>query len=226
MPRPKKRRKVFGVPPHRKYGPYQQGSKDVKELIMLSVDEFEAIRLIDYEKHTQQACSQKMDVSRTTVQAIYERARKKLAHSIVEGRPIVIDGGDYVYQAPYHLDKSAETPQTEDESFEPSQPLSKDEDITRIAVSEVEKVVSHFGECETMQIFDVKDNTIIDVKTIERPDIPGGFLPSYLKKHHVDIVIGNDMGRKLQEHFNDEDITVHITEKAYAKDAVSDWILS
>ena len=61
----------------------------------MALEEYETIRLIDYEGLTQEECSERMNVARTTVQRIYSDARKKLAQLLVEGRPLRIEGGDY-----------------------------------------------------------------------------------------------------------------------------------
>ena len=61
----------------------------------MSVDEYEAIRLIDYEGLTQEECAEQMSVARTTVQAIYDSARKKLALVLVDSKRLIIGGGDY-----------------------------------------------------------------------------------------------------------------------------------
>ena len=65
------------------------------EPIILNLDEYEAIRLMDREGMSQQECSKRMGVSRTTVQKIYEVARRKVADALVEGRPLKIQGGDF-----------------------------------------------------------------------------------------------------------------------------------
>ncbi len=61
----------------------------------MSVDEYETIRLIDLEGYNQEECAKQMNVARTTVQGIYARARVKIAKSLVNGKALVINGGNY-----------------------------------------------------------------------------------------------------------------------------------
>ena len=62
---------------------------------MLSVDEYEVIRLVDYEKKSHEQFAAVMNVSRTTVTDIYERARYKIAECLVQGKQLSISGGNY-----------------------------------------------------------------------------------------------------------------------------------
>lgn len=94
MARPRKWRKVCCLPENNQFGPLN--SNDSKnEFIVMSVEEYETIRLIDLEGLTQEECSDQMHIARTTVQRIYSDARKIIAQSLVEGRVLIIEGGDY-----------------------------------------------------------------------------------------------------------------------------------
>lgn len=94
MPRPRKWRRVCDLPSNNKFGPLGTQSEG-NNCIVMTVDEYETIRLIDYEGLTQEECSKNMDIARTTVTGIYNEARKKIATSLVEGRAVVIQGGEY-----------------------------------------------------------------------------------------------------------------------------------
>lgn len=64
------------------------------EKIILTLDEFEALRLSDFEELYQEDAAQKMGVSRQTFGNIIKSARKKMAEVIVLGKVLVIEGGD------------------------------------------------------------------------------------------------------------------------------------
>jgi predicted DNA-binding protein (UPF0251 family) len=92
MSRPRKWRRVCMLPPNTHFGPRHLPEG---EPVKMAVDEYETIRLIDLEGMTQEQCAVRMEIARTTVQATYATARKKLAECIVNGRALVIGGGEY-----------------------------------------------------------------------------------------------------------------------------------
>jgi len=94
MSRPIKCRKVCCLPECKRFGPLDTLG-DTDQSIQMTVDEYETIRLIDLEGLTQEECSIQMKVARTTVQSIYNDARIKLAESLVNGRILQIEGGEY-----------------------------------------------------------------------------------------------------------------------------------
>lgn len=65
-----------------------------RSAVVMPLEEYEAIRLVDYEKMTHEQASQSMGVSRPTLTRIYEQARIKLSTALVEGRTFLIEGGE------------------------------------------------------------------------------------------------------------------------------------
>ena len=94
MPRPKKCRKVCCLPPISEFIPAGEVGP-CREAVVMTVDEYETVRLIDNEGFTQEECSKYMNIARTTVQQIYDGARRKIAQALVKGLPLKIEGGDY-----------------------------------------------------------------------------------------------------------------------------------
>jgi len=61
--------------------------------VSIQYEEFEALKLADYENLSQAVAAQKMGISRPTFTRIYNVVRKKIAHAFVEGKPICFEGG-------------------------------------------------------------------------------------------------------------------------------------
>ena len=93
MPRPRKWRRVCCLPEASLFGPLKREPQG--EDIVMSVEEYETIRLLDLEGLTQEEAADHMNVARTTVQRIYTDARKKVAAALFYGSILRIEGGDY-----------------------------------------------------------------------------------------------------------------------------------
>ncbi len=96
MPRPNKPRIICEMPKYFMYGPKGKRANNLEKVSML-VDEYETIRLMDQLGLTQAESAEKLGVARTTVQRIYNNARKKLADAIINGKVLIIEGGDYIF---------------------------------------------------------------------------------------------------------------------------------
>ena len=90
MPRPVRCRRIGQLPVYRSFSP---DDITAEESVRMTVDEFETIRLLDAEGLTQEVCAARMNIARTTVTAIYESARKKVADALVHGKRLLITGG-------------------------------------------------------------------------------------------------------------------------------------
>jgi len=63
--------------------------------VIITVDEFEAIRLKDIDRLEQEQCAQRMNISQPTFHRLYLEARRKIADAIVNGKALKIEGGTY-----------------------------------------------------------------------------------------------------------------------------------
>lgn len=95
MPRPKCRRHICGIPDKNYFKPRGIPTVDLEEIV-LNLDEFEAIRLADYEQLYQEEAAAHMNISRQTFGRIIEAAHKKIADVLLNGKALIIGGGEVV----------------------------------------------------------------------------------------------------------------------------------
>ena len=93
MARPEKCKRICTLPEKSRF--VCVDNEDTSGTQIVSVEEFETIRLIDYLGLTQEQCSSQMHVARTTVQRLYTDARKKIANYLIAGTSLEISGGNY-----------------------------------------------------------------------------------------------------------------------------------
>lgn len=99
-PRPVRLRKISSPPVISGFKPY--GNKNIHgktENVFLYLEEYESIRLCDYEMMNQYQASVIMDVSRPTLTRIYAKARQKIAEAFVKGKQIIIEGGKIYFDS-------------------------------------------------------------------------------------------------------------------------------
>ncbi|RLG12242.1 hypothetical protein DRN73_03190 [Candidatus Pacearchaeota archaeon] len=92
--RPRIRRRVRFIPDINYFKPAGVPMANLNEVI-LSVEEYEAVRLIDLENMPQDKAGKKMKISQPTLSRLLKSARKKLSDAIINGKAIKIQGGNY-----------------------------------------------------------------------------------------------------------------------------------
>ena len=194
MPRPTKCRKVCHYPTTLEFSP-THGTDD-RTWIIMTVDEYEVLRLIDKEGLSQEECCRRMHVGRTTVQKIYETARKKLADVLVDGLSLRIEGGEFRLcdgnnprcGSDCYRQKLYQTYET-----------SKGDISMRIAVTyENGNIFQHFGHTQQFKVYDVQDGKIIASQVVDTNGSGHGALAGVLSALNADVLICGGIGGGAQ----------------------------
>lgn len=94
MSRPPKCRWVEFIPRLTLFKPAGVPLRDLEE-VCLTVEELEAVRLKDLLGLEQEACAERMGISRPTFHRILTAARAKIAEALVSGKAIRVEGGNF-----------------------------------------------------------------------------------------------------------------------------------
>lgn len=194
MPRPRKCRKVCHMPKVCNFVPV--GQDENQATVVLTVDEFEAIRLIDEQGFSQEECSSYMQVARTTAQAIYNTARAKIATALVEGMPLRIEGGDYrLCEGKEDVCHCGGCQRHRYGAWF----QEKGEKQMRIAVTyEDGNIFQHFGHSEQFKLYDVEDGKIVNTQVVDTNGQGHGALAGFLTGAKVDVLICGGIGGGAQ----------------------------
>ena len=101
MPRPQKSRKVCNPPKMQGFKPFGIAVCDTEKII-LQYDEYETIKLVNYDNLSQDDAAESMEVSRPTLTRIYNSALFKIAQAFVEGKSIIIEGGNFEFEKDWY----------------------------------------------------------------------------------------------------------------------------
>lgn len=196
MARPTRCRKICTAPA---YDSFRPDGIPADTTINMTLDEYEAMRLIDLDKCTHEQCAQQMGISRTTVTEIYESARYKLADSVVHGKVLRISGGNYRFCdgtdafCCRHICKRA------DHSVPKTDIQRKGENQMRIGVTyENGEIFQHFGHTEQFKLYDVENGEIKNTQVVDTNGQGHGALASFLTNAGVEILICGGIGGGAQ----------------------------
>ncbi len=101
MARPKKSRKVLTPPKMKGYKPFGLPLCEI-EMVKLKFEEYESIKMVDYDGLSQDQGAEQMNISRPTFTRIYNKALKTIAKAFVEGKAIEIDGGNFFFEQDWY----------------------------------------------------------------------------------------------------------------------------
>lgn len=149
--------------------------------VVLAIDELEALRLVDLEQLSQAEAAERMGVARTTIAMICSRAHTKVADALVNGRRLVITGGNVAYDPAPQPDANAWS--------------HKKENSMRIAVTyEDGKIFQHFGRTEQFKLYDVEGGKVVSSQVVGSNGAGHGALAGVLAAGGVDVLICGGIG--------------------------------
>lgn len=197
MPRPSKPRRICRLPActsfYSQSGEKQDssgspsGSTESEGVIYLLVEEYEAIRLIDYLGLSQESCAAQMGIARTTVQSLYADGRRKLARFLVEGLPLEVRGGNFALCSDCRQGCRIQPTNLSEQGA--------CDKAMKIAVTyENGQIFQHFGHTEAFKIYTVEDGKILSSQICPTSGSGHGALAGFLRAQGVDTLICGGIG--------------------------------
>lgn len=242
MARPCKKRRICQRPQFRAFGPEPPTGRPP---VTLTLEEYECLRLLDYEGLTQEECAAQMLVARTTVQALYASARKRLTAALVEGRPLHFAGGSYAFcrempdlscpfrqstacPCPHHLPDDAKGPA---QAAYQSIPYQKGVFPMKLAITydeNTQNIFQHFGKTQAFKVYTIADE-VGHKKIISSEILPAGeaghsALATLLQQNGVDTLICGGIGAGAQSALSSAGITLYGGASGNADKAAEDFL--
>jgi predicted DNA-binding protein (UPF0251 family)/predicted Fe-Mo cluster-binding NifX family protein len=200
MPRPCKRRRICAVPSCDRFGP--RDGKEAARSIAMTLDEFQAIRAIDLDGLTQEQCAERMNVARTTAQAIYASARAKLAECLVNRAELVISGGEY--------ELCGGEPRGCVSCKRNIAAGNREDGTMKLAVTyEDGQIFQHFGHTEQFKLYEVENGRVARTEVVDTNGSGHGALAGFLKEHGVDALLCGGIGGGAQQALQNAGIALY-----------------
>ena len=207
MARPKQNRIITSSPGVSGFKPYGRCCQK-REAIQLRYDEYESIRLIDYNGQLQEDAAKSMNISRPTFTRIYSEARKKIAMALVEGKRIVISNDNIEFEE-YQQQKSN------------IQVMNQ-----KIAIPTSEgKLWQHFGKAPEVTFVTVENGQVKETVVLKAPEHEHGSMPRFIAAQGSTDVLCGGLGQGAVNILNELGIQVHGGAPTIAVDeAVSQYL--
>lgn len=177
---------------NRTYIPEGLNKKDSQK-VHVKLDEFEALRLVDYENLSQIEASEEMQVSRATIQRLLTSGRKKIVEAILSNQIIEvqneIDNIRLKGENKYDI-------------------ASKDTKIIAFPTNDKVMIDAHFGRAKTFTLYTITNDEIVNISHLTPPPHAPGVIPAFLQENNVDVVITRNMGQKAVQLFANKQIDI------------------
>ena len=205
MTRPKCCRQIAKIPDKNYFKPKGITASEL-EVVLLSLDELEAVRLADFEGFYQEQAARRMNISRPTFGRVIASAHKKIADCLINGKALKIEGGEIAVK----------------------EIVEEKEKRMKIALpSRSDQVDAHFGHCEHFTVFTIgPDNKVTAQETVTPP--PGCGCKSdialTLEQMGVKVMLAGNMGQGALNVLGGHGIRVVRGCSGSVTDVVENWL--
>lgn len=175
----------------------------------LNLDEFEALRLVDFEGLSQIDAATDMRVSRATIQRLLLTGRKKITESILLNKAIEVKND------------------IQNIKLKGENKMNKEDKNTKIIAfptSDRETVDGHFGHTKEFALYTVEGTDIKSVKFVTPPPHEPGVLPRFLGETGIDVIVTGGMGQMAVNLFNNQNIDVILGAKGLIRQNLNEYI--
>ena len=179
------------------------------ETVFIKLDEFEALRLVDYEGLSQIEAGEEMQISRATVQRLLISGRKKFIDVLLGNKALEIKNEIT------NIKLKGENKMNIEEKL-----------VKKIAFPTSDKVTvdEHFGHCKEFVIYMIEDNEVKEVKYVQPPEHTPGSFPRYLGEQGVDAIVTGGMGAMAVNLFKQQEIDVVLGAKGRIDVNLSEYL--
>jgi predicted DNA-binding protein (UPF0251 family)/predicted Fe-Mo cluster-binding NifX family protein len=164
-----------------------------KSVIELKLDEFEAMRLVDFEDLNQIDAADEMHVSRATVQRLLQSGRKKVVTALLYNHPLIVknDIQNIRLKGEHKMNIAG-----------------KETKVIAMPTSDRNTIDEHFGHAKEFAIYTVVEDKVKEVQFALPPEHKPGAFPRFLHEKGVDVVITSGVGQRASQLFYHEGIDV------------------
>lgn len=182
---------------------------NASETVFIKLDEFEALRLVDYEGLSQIQAGEEMHVSRATVQRLLLSGRKKFIDVILGHKNLEIKNEISNIKLKGENNINIEEKIVKQIAFPTSDKVTVDE---------------HFGRCKEFVIYTIEENEVKELIYLQTPEHTPGSFSRFLGSHSVDVVITGCMGEKAVNLLKNQNIDVVLGAKGRIDVNLSEYL--